>query len=313
MDGPAAVAPVGAAAAKFVLQGIDGSCQVTGCLIEESSTVGTYIDGDSPGGIWTDGDGRSYSVFGPTDMTSTIDWDDDSGRVRAFVQNAAGGAVRVQAWRRPATRTVLTKVRGGSVPLTGGSSVRSADDYEHPDVAGGLVYRFTTHTGAVPLQTGTTQLGVGTTTEPALETIDGAFTPPGVRAWLKFVAAPRYNRRVTITGWSDIERPDRNQLYDVDGRTDPIVVTSGHSSRRTTLTLRTWDLDESRALDEALSQGIPGFLHMPAGSQLPAMYAVFGTYRQRPASRRSQGAVWEVPVVEVAAPPPSIFATPATW
>jgi hypothetical protein len=96
-------------------------------------------------------------------------------------------------------------------------------------------------------------------------------------------------------------------------RTDPVIVTAGHGSRRFTLRLRTFTRDETEALDTSLSQGIPGFLHLPPSTPLPSIYCVIGDYSYVAPSRRSQGAVWSVPLVEVSPPPLSIYATGATW
>lgn len=308
---PAVVAPAGAAYCYVTLDSIDGPVQVTGVLVEQTvSTGGSYFDGDTAGASWAGTPGQSPSRIGTSELNGTIEYDDLLGRVRTFLAGAGVHAGRVQVLRRPTNGVVFTPVRGSSVAPVGGASPRSADDYEHPDVEDGFVYRLAAYSGAeeLPLR----WLG-SLREEPPYDVLDLPFTPPTIRAWLKFVAAPQLNRKVTITGWEPIERPDRNKLYDVDGRTDPIVVTSGHSSRRTTLTLRTWTQDETDALDESLRQGIPGFLHLPGTVQLPSMYVVFGTYRHRPASKRSAGAIFTLPVVEVAAPPPSIFAVGATW
>ncbi len=310
----ALVAPVGATHCRMQITVPAASMQLTACLIEQTaSTGGTYFDGDD--GAWAGVNGDSASYVGtPTTgvMALTASYDDRLGRVRVFTSGASAIAGAAYVERRPAKGSTWSAVRGGTLPLTGGLSVRSADDYEYPpDVS--LVYRAS---GILGIGGGVPISATGGVTVPELVVdapADVFFAPPLVRAWLKFVAAPYLNRKVTIVGpLPEITRPSRNAVYEVRESPTPTIVTAGHSSRRFTLRLATFDQQETDALDESLRQGIPGFLHTPADSPLPSVYAVFGDYHRR-TNRQTNHSFWEVPITEVSAPPASVFGTGATW
>lgn len=320
--GPA-VAPVGAIAFRIAVMSLDTSAQLTAALLEQATALGgAYFDGDGPdaGARWTGLSGRSPSVVGTNTPSGDITYDDLAGRVRVFMfgGSALGGSARVLY--RPITRTALTLVRGGNIATVGGATVRSADDYEF-SANTPILYIVDNHPGTDPLPANISSSDVvnGVVTQfgiPPIESVTLPFTPPVARGWLKFVAAPALNRKVTVLDWSAVERPSRNSTYEVRDREDPVVVTAGHSSRRLTLTLRTWTSAETDQLDESMKQGVPGFLHMPDNPDVaapPTMYCVFGPYSWVRPSRRSVGAVFTVPLVEVAAPAASIFARGATW
>lgn len=315
MSTPAIVAPAapdgGPVLGLMEVSGVDGSAQFTGAMFEQASVAGTYFDGDTVGAAWGGPTNMSPSRIGTSDLALAIGYDETLGRVRTFVTGAAAAGGRAVVRRRRASEKSGPIVRGGAA-LDAGTSLRSVDDYEFP---GGppLVYRLEVYSGRVGLVQSPGQAARGQIPESPIEFLEIGYTPPRPRAWLKFMAAPLLNRKITVTGWDPIERPSRNTLYDVQDAPEPLVVTSGHSSRRTTLTLRTWTRDETRALDEAMKQGIPAFLHLPDDSTLPSMYCVFGSYSYAPPSRRSQGAVWTIPIIEVAAPPASIFGASSSW
>jgi hypothetical protein len=316
MATPALVAPVNnqdgdAVLALLEVTGIDGSAQLTAAMFEQASTAGTYFDGNTSGAAWAGTTNLSPSTIGTTDLALEIGYDETLGRVRTFVTGGVAAGGRAMVRRRLATEKNGQIVRGGA-DLDGGVSLRSVDDYEFP-AGPPLVYRLEVYSGRYGLVQSPTQAARGQFPESPIETLEVSYTPPRPRAWLKFMASPQLNRKITITGWEPIERPSRNTLYDIQDAPEPLVVTSGHSSRRTTLTLRTWTPDETRALDESMRQGIPALLHLPDDSTLPTMYCVVGTYRHAPPSRRSLGAVWTVPIIEVAAPPASIFAAASSW
>jgi hypothetical protein len=296
------VAPAGAAMVGVRVTVPAGSCQVTGALIEQASATGAYFDGDDTGARWAGADGASASLTGTSELATTITYDERIGRVRVLGTGMAPGVGRVRVSRRPATSNTFAPVRGGEVPVSSGTFERSADDYEFP-AGENLIYRLESLAGRVATE------GL----DSVLESVDVFYVPPMARAWVKFIAHPILNRRITITDWSEISRPSRNVLYEVRERADPVIVTAGHSSRRVTLTLRTWTVDETNALDESLRQGIPLFLHMPAGYPLPSLYAVPGDYSHVKPSRRSRGSIWTLPLTEVAPPAPSIYGTGTTW
>jgi hypothetical protein len=146
-------------------------------------------------------------------------------------------------------------------------------------------------------------LSVATVTLPA--------TNPGV--WLKFIVQPALNQQVQLIDWSEIARPTRVTLYDVVGRTDPVAVTDVHGSRRVTVTLRTSTNDEADRLDDALSQGRPLFLHVPAERRAAQPVRGRGRLRGRPALQDDLGALLAGGLIEVSPPPSSAMPPPTTW
>lgn len=305
-------APAGAAYCRIHLE-VDGAAQLTAVLIEQTSTAGAaYFDGDTPGARWVGADGQSVSMIGTAEVVAeSLSYDHELGRVRVVPAGTPGpGVGRIMVRRRATTSNVFEQVRGGDLPVFGGVAVRSGDDYEFP-ADQDLIYRLELHVGAEDLPT---ERARGPLPLAPLAAAEVFYRPPLARAWLKFVANPILNRRVTVIGpLPEVSRPGRNSVYEVRERTDPVIVTAGHGSRRMTLRLRTFTRDETEALDTSLKQGIPAFLHLPPSTPIPSMYAVVGDYSYVAPSQRSQGAVWSVPLVEVSPPPLSIYATGATW
>jgi hypothetical protein len=65
------------------------------------------------------------------------------------------------------------------------------------------------------------------------------------------VANPQLNHRIHLTDWSAISRDARSEVFEVVGRSDPVVVSDVHGSRRTTVEIITPTVNETKALDEA--------------------------------------------------------------
>ncbi|GEL17696.1 hypothetical protein [Pseudonocardia asaccharolytica] len=344
----AAVPPAGATRAVLVVAGGDGEAQYTASMITLGSTLHDYFDGDSPRATWegTPGNSRSYLITGDDswgwadsgDQTATqpgptgqdtatwgetgaatgsgtrddpISWgesglivasgyDDDHGRIRVEAIGFPAGTICAVVYSRPAGSTVWTQVRGGKVSVSGGRMARPVDDYEY--TAGvPMTYRI------VGLSSPEGAADVVTATAQVIRSGDPA------HAWIKFIAAPYLNRKITLTGWSPITRAARNATYDVKGRIPPVVVTDVHSSRRVEIQVRTGDIDDTERLDAALSQGHPIFLHTCSGTPLPSMYAAVGEYEWAPPTPRSAAAQWRIPLTEVTAPPPSVVGASTTW
>jgi len=102
-------------------------------------------------------------------------------------------------------------------------------------------------------------------------------------------------------------------VFDVQGRSDPVVVSDVHSSRRFTIRVKTETTSETEALDHALRQGLPCYLQVPASINAPSVYAVIGDYSFEPPALKSARNVWTIPLTEVSAPPASIVSPNATW
>jgi hypothetical protein len=338
------VAPPGAGAGYLRIIEVDNTAaSFTAELVEQTSSTGrTYFDGDTPGASWagTSGNSASYLLTASESWTwsdaasmvsvapgpasaDTIHWSEsvsiaassthadfwtwsESAMVIALGYDERRGRVRVEAFGLPLSgvRAVVNSrprgasrwapVRGGKVALSGGRFARSVDDYEF---AAGIATDY--------------QIVAYASAEGALDQIVasafGSLPAIDPQVWLKFIARPQLNRRVTLVGWDDVERSNRNSRFDVKGRSDPIMITDVHSSRSTAIRLRTETIEAGEQLDAALSSGIPAFLHTPVDLALPSMYVAIGDYSySRPASY-SHARTWNVDLTEVAPPPPSVF------
>lgn len=139
-------------------------------------------------------------------------------------------------------------------------------------------------------------------------------TPSLDTVWLKFIARPFLNQPVTVIDWSDVQRPARNGVFQVLGRSVPIAVTSPRGSRRYTLTVMEPTPDDAESFDYVLASGDPVFVHVPPDCGLPrSMYAVIGDTSQSRKTIRSPRRYFELPLTEVAAPAPEIVGATVTW
>ena len=336
--------PAGATAGYLKLNDLGAGCEVTAYQVESASTFGAYFDGDSVGASWDGVAGNSTSTIrqvtdsftvggsfsravtaiGPTTsdgfslgesftiassgfprdtitvrdgfLISSLEWDPVRGRnrVSAFTFGSAVSSARVS--RRRVQGGGWELVRGGVVDVQAGRMVRPVDDYEFPSGVD-LDYRIEgVSSGGVVQQSATVR---------RLSVAD--------EVWLKFITQPALNRRLEFMGRSDISRPSRTAVYDVQNRADPVVVSDVHSSRRFTIRVKTETAQDTDALDHALSQGLPCYLQVPAGINCPSVYAVVGDYSFEPPALKSARNVWTIPLIEVSAPPASIVSPGATW
>ena len=341
--------PAGAVSGYLKLNDLDAGCEVTAYQVELSSTYnGTYFDGATAGASWdgtvgeststireiretlaiTDGFSRSVTAAGPvaTDrvnvaegfsiastamlvedvgirdgfLIAALDYSEQLGRNRVSAFTFAPTVTRVRVSRRPVSGGVWTTVRGGEVAAASGRMVRPVDDYEWPSGVD-VDYRIDGLSSPV----GSPDVVVQRATVRRSAAVDGL--------WIKFITQPSLNRRLDYMGRSEISRPSRAAIYQVQGRSDPVVVSDVHGSRRLTIRVKTETAAETAALDHALAQGLPCYLHAPATLNLPSMYAVVGDYSFEPPALKSQRNVWQIQLTEVAAPPPTITSPYATW
>lgn len=344
------VAPAGAGAGYVRILGINaGGAAITALLVEQVATLArTYFDGSFPGASWdgaadatpsnlltgadtwswsdggsqmaaavgpVGGDGASWAetatVVASSAAAESIGWteggliialayDQRRGRIRLDAFGLPAAALRVVVSSRPAGAFRFTEVRGGRVAVAGGHLARQVDDYEY--VAGSaMTYQIV----VLASRENTPDVVLATATVTAQSVLEDV--------WLKFIAAPVLNRIVTLVDWSDISRQSNNALYQVRGRSAPVVVTDVHTSPAVTVTLRTATAEDAQALDDALSAGYPIFLHIPVQVALASMYAAVGSYRSRRPSHRSPVRFWDVDLQQVTAPPPSVVGAAVTW
>lgn len=192
-----------------------------------------------------------------------------------------------------------TTVRGaGELAVTAGLELElPADDYEFvPDVAN--TYRLTTY------DAGGAELGQHTS----------AITPDlAGMPWLKVIARPFLNRPVIVGDYSELSRPARAGVFDVVGRSFPVVVSDVRSSARFELQLVTETDEGRRELALALAGGETVYLQVPADSDVPAGYLHVGDATEARPSRRSERRIFTLAVTEVAAPAADVVGAVSTW
>jgi hypothetical protein len=343
-------APTGAGAGYVRVIDLDATTvTLTALLVEQTNASGnTYFDGGTTGASWEGTAGNSTSVLltatdawsftdagsrvatasGPVagDATTFADtgsvvassradeyitwsesalivavsYDSRRGRIRVDALGLPLAAIRAVVERRPVNSARWSAVRGGKVAVAAGRFVRNVDDYEF--AAGTAnIYRIRALSS--------------TENAPDVVVAQAVVTSSAVldQVWLKFIANPVLNRKVQLIDWSEITRPSRSSFYDVLGRSDPVGVLDVHGSRRVTIVLRTRNRAEADDLDYALSQGLPLYLHVPETVALPSLYAAAGDISASRPSKTTQVRYWQVPLVEVAAPPASVVGAASTW
>ena len=189
-----------------------------------------------------------------------------------------------------------TAVRGGlSVPVV--SQNAAVDDYEFP-AGEAVTYRLR----------GLDGFGATLFTDTA------AITQDVDHAWLKVPAAPYLNRPVIVVDRSDVTRRARRGLFDVVGRSNPVAVGDVASSLAYTAQLMTSTAAEERDLDYLFASGEIVFLQLPSTAQvMPEGYFSVGDTSRRPTLRTSARRLWDVPLVQVAAPGPEVVGSTYTW
>ncbi|GHG97559.1 poly-gamma-glutamate hydrolase family protein [Amycolatopsis roodepoortensis] len=147
-------------------------------------------------------------------------------------------------------------------------------------------------------------------TGATLFTETDVITPVLDSVWIKNVRRPSLNRKVTVTGVSDIIAPSRTATFDVVGRTYPVAIDDVRGSRRLTLQVTTTDLGAAADFANALALGTTVFIQAPTElSAVPTLYASIGDATQsRPrSSARSTRRYFDLPLTEVAAPASTVY------
>lgn len=146
-------------------------------------------------------------------------------------------------------------------------------------------------------------VGVETSTiTPVLDTV-----------WLKNVRRPSLNRKVTVSGLSEITRPARVAIVDVIGRTYPIAINDVRGSQRLSITVTVPSLAAAADFDNALLTGHTVFLQAPElECAVPTLYATIGDTVNRKTSARGVRRYFDLPLTEVAAPSSTVYSNTFT-
>lgn len=232
-------------------------------------------------------------------MAATATYDAVLSRIRIAATALGASATYAKVLR---TRTVdnffpFTTVRGGSAaPVTGG--LLNIDDYEFPPGVQ-VTYQVTSYNASNVQQASFTTANI---------------TADLTSVWLKVIARPFLNRPVIIQGRGPIGRKARGGLLDVVGRSYPVCVADVRSSRAFTLSVLTQTPGEHNDIDLLLASGEPVFLHVPSTeTKVPSGYFVIGDTDEAPTGRRATRRVFDLPLVEIAAPGVDVVGAAGTW
>lgn len=211
-----------------------------------------------------------------------------------------GASATYARFERSTDGVSWTTVRGGSA-ATVASQNSHVDDYEWPP--GVLVtYRVTSY------NVSNVQQAQFTTT----------ITQDLAGAWLKVPAAPYLNRAVTVSMRTELTRRSRGGVFDVVGRTYPVLVGDVRSGRSFDLRIRTDSASEERDLDFLFASGEVVYLQAPAAmDQFPSGYYAAGDVTwalpvERERRQHLERRYWVVPLTEVAAPGPAVIGSTYT-
>lgn len=138
-------------------------------------------------------------------------------------------------------------------------------------------------------------------------------TPTLGGVWIKSVAQPFLNRQIIVHDYSDVTRPSRSGLFDVEGRSMPVAVNQVRGSRRWTLEVLTQTALEAKDFDLVLASGDQLFIHVPADCDVPGGYVTVGDTSARRTARRSVRRIFDLPCVEGAAPGPDVLGATINW
>lgn len=150
-------------------------------------------------------------------------------------------------------------------------------------------------------------------TAPETTIYTGSLTPTLDGVWLKSVARPFLNRKVTVFDVSSVERRSRTGVFDVIGRSFPVAVNDVRGSRRWTLYVRTQTLAEADNFDLVLASGDTLLVHVPAGSPVPGGYVTVGDTSEANSGPLLSRRIFALPCTEVAVPGPDVVGSPGNW
>lgn len=229
-------------------------------------------------------------------MTLSAVYDPTLSRIELNMTAAVGVPVTA-LFDRSTDGVTWTTVRGGADVTADGDDAGPVYDYEFP--AGVLItYRVRGYDASEVL--------TNTDTTTITQDLDDV--------WLKVPAAPFLNQPVIVWDRSEVTRKSRAGVFNVVGRSNPVMVGDVASSIAYTLVLQTTTLTEEENLDYLFASGEVVFLQLPSTVEyLQGGYFAVGDVSRDPVSKVSAMRRWNVPLTGVAAPGPNVVGSAYTW
>lgn len=226
-------------------------------------------------------------------MTVTATYNADLARVEVAATDAFSATTITIDRSTDGVR--WTAVRGG-VDLPAGAA--QVDDYEfEPNVL--VTYRARSYSAVGAL--------LGTQTDTETPTID--------RVWLKSVARPFLNMKITVEDYAPITRASRSGVFEIPGRSFPVRVGDAAGSRAWALDVLTSTLVEARSLEYLVASGDVVHVQVPPAYDIPGGYVGLGDMSLSRVSRRLSDVRrrFALPMRQVAPPAPTVVGYTATW
>lgn len=134
--------------------------------------------------------------------------------------------------------------------------------------------------------------------------------------WLKSIARPFLNQRVTVINRNEVRmsRGARVGVFPVVGRTMPVAVSDIRTSREWTMYVQTYTQTEADNLDLILASGDTLLVQVPGEcTSVPAGYVAVGDVDTVNHPLRPLRKTWTLPMTEVATPGPDVVGAQSTW
>ncbi|MCF7548896.1 hypothetical protein [Pseudonocardia sp. WMMC193] len=231
-------------------------------------------------------------------MALTATWDPTNARVQLQATGLSASATSTWLEYRVTGTTQWTVVRGAGQVTVTSSATPVLFQHDPPVGSSGVAtieYRHNPNVGSQE----TTTVGISVADQ----------------AWLKWLGYPFLNRRLTVTGYSEITRSGRGQINQVINSRLGVSVGEFMGAREFEFTVRTDTWDQWRELDAALSVG--GVVYLLADERalgLPVVNAVVRSITTPPGPRHYiERRYTTIGITEVTAPGWGYAGSVGTW
>lgn len=137
--------------------------------------------------------------------------------------------------------------------------------------------------------------------------------PPVEGVWLKWPRFPSLNRTVRVADVSETSRAARKGVFDIAGRSVPVVVADVHASKAFTLTLRVDSPEEAETLETVLAHAGTVLVEAPPGMHVPSGWVEPLDMRSIGRGPRERSRLLQIQCRAAAAPAPTVTAAEPTW